>query len=134
MLSFYLVFVYSGESYFDTDRIMCMAQMLFDLEQKNRTSSEGLLKRFGPDCYGTQPTLATIRAEKSEKFKEFKEKNIKRGSPEWNEWFFKYNPGEKQEESKGHSFKTQRRHRRRRRSSRSFFRKSSRKTRRGYFF
>ena len=135
MLSFYLAFVYSGESYFDTDRIMCMAQMLFDLEQKNRTNSEGLLKRFGPDCYGTQPTLATIRAEKSEKFKEFKEKNVKRDSPEWNEWFFKYNPGQKEEEeSKSHSFKTQRRHRRRRRSSRSFFGKSSRKTRRGYFF
>jgi len=134
MLSFYLAFVYSGQSYFDSDRILCMAQMLFDLEQKNRTNSEGLLKRFGPDCYGTQPTLATIRAEKSEKFKEFKEKNIKRDSPEWNEWFFKYSPGEKDEERNSNSFKTKCRRRRQRRSSRNLFGKSSRRTRRGYFF
>ena len=131
MLSFYLAFVYSGQPYFDSDRIMCMAQMLFDLEEKNKTNSKGLLKRFGPDCYGTQPTLATIRAEKSEKFKEFKERNVKRDSPEWNEWFFKYSPGQKEE---SHSFKTQRRRRRPRRSSRSLFGKSSRRTRRGYFF
>ena len=125
MLSFYLAFVYSGDGYFDSDRILCMAQMLFDLEQKNRVNRKGLLKRFSANCYGEQPTLATIRAEKSEKFKEFKEKGIKRGSPEWNEWFFKYSPQEvgvnaKQNKTK---IKTQkiRRHRRRRRTARSLF-------------
>lgn len=94
MLSFYLAFVYSGENYFDSDRIMCMAQLLFDLEQKNRVNRKGLLKRFSANCYGEQPTLATIRAEKSEKLKELKEKGVKRDSPEWNEWFFKYSPQE----------------------------------------
>jgi hypothetical protein len=132
MLSFYLAFVYSGQPYFDSDRIMCMAQMLFDLQQKNKTNSKGLLKRFGPDCYGTQPTLATIRAEKSEKFKEFKERNVNRGSHEWNEWFFKYSPGDEKEP------RQQRRHRRPRRATvRNFFgnpARASRKTRRGYFF
>jgi hypothetical protein len=123
MLSFYLAFVYSGEGYFDSDRILCMAQMLFDLEQKNRVNRKGLLKRFSANCYGEQPTLATIRAEKSEKFKEFKERGIKRGSPEWNEWFFKYSPQEVGVDAKQNKNKTQkiRRHRRRRRTARSLF-------------
>jgi len=130
MLSFYLAFIYSGQSYFDSDRILCMAQMLFDLEQKNRTNSKGLLKRFSANCYGEQPTLATIRAEKSEKFKEFKEKGIKRGSPEWNEWFFKYSPGEEKEENK----RTYSKNGRRRTFRKLFSVRKNRKTRRGYFF
>jgi len=124
MLSFYLAFVYSGEAYFDSDRIMCMAQMLFDLEQKNRVNRKGLLKRFSANCYGEQPTLATIRAEKSEKFKEFKEKGVKRGSPEWNEWFFKYSPQEVGNLNKsGNNPRTQKRRRvrRRRTTIRSLF-------------
>jgi len=124
MLSFYLAFVYSGEGYFDSDRIMCMAQMLFDIEQKNRVNSKGLLKRFSANCYGEQPTLATIRAEKSEKFKEFKEKGIKRGSPEWNKWFFKYSPQEDANFNKSGNKQTtqkRRRHRRKRRTVRGFF-------------
>jgi hypothetical protein len=124
MLSFYLAFVYSGEAYFDSDRIMCMAQMLFDLEQDNRVNRKGLLKRFSANCYGEQPTLATIRAEKSDKFKEFKEKGVKRGSPEWNEWFFKYSPqevGNSSKHRKNPATQKRRRVRRRRRTIRSLF-------------
>jgi hypothetical protein len=120
MLSFYLAFVYSGEAYFDSDRIMCMAQMLFDLEQDNRVSRKGLLKRFSANCYGEQPTLATIRAEKSEKFKELKERGIERDSPEWNEWFFKYSPQESVKKNKRTTQK-KRRHKRRRRTVRGLF-------------
>jgi hypothetical protein len=32
-------------------------------------------------------------------FKELKEKGIKPDSPEWNQWFFKYSPGAKDEPS-----------------------------------
>ena len=92
MLSFYLAFIYADKIYFDKDRILCMAQFLFDVEQKNRLEQRGLLKRFSISCYGNQPTLESIRAEKAEKFKEL---NKKRNSPEWNEWFFKYSPGTK---------------------------------------
>jgi hypothetical protein len=94
MLSFYLVFVYSGQPHFDVERILCMAQMLFDIEEENRTNQKGLLKRFSIDCYGEQGTLSTIRSEKSDKFKEFKDRGVQIGSNEWNEWFFKYNPRE----------------------------------------
>jgi len=89
MLSFYLAFIYADKIYFDKDRILCMAQFLFDVEQKNRLEQRGLLKRFSISCYGNQPTLESIRAEKAEKFKEL---NKKRNSTEWNEWFFKYSP------------------------------------------
>lgn len=99
MLSFYLAFAYSNQTYFDVERILCMAQFLFDLEQRNRVSSKGLLKRFSANCYGEQHTLSTLRAEKTEKFREFKEKGVKRDSQEWNQWFFKYSPAPESTES-----------------------------------
>ena len=90
MLSFYLAFIYADKEYFDSNRILCMAKFLFEVEQKNRLEQRGLLKRFSISCYGKQPTLETIRAEKAEKFKELMHK---RNSAEWNAWFFKYSPG-----------------------------------------
>lgn len=89
MLSFYLAFIYANKPYFNKDRILCMAQFLFDVEEKNRLEQKGLLKRFSINCYGKQPTIESIRAEKAEKFKELANT---RDSREWNELFFKYNP------------------------------------------
>ena len=90
MLSFYLAFIYANKDYFDSNRILCMAKFLFEVEEKNRLEQRGLLKRFSISCYGKQPTLESIRAEKAEKFKELIHK---RNSAEWNAWFFKYSPG-----------------------------------------
>ena len=95
MLSFYLAFIYADREYFDNDRILCIAQFLFDVEQSNRLNQKGLLKRFTVQCYGKQPTLESIRAEKAEKFKELMHN---RNGPEWNAWFFKYSPNAKLEE------------------------------------
>ena len=90
MLSFYLAFIYANKPYFQKNRILCMAKFLFDVEQKNRLEQRGLLKRFSINCYGTQSTLESMRAEKAEKFKELAKK---RNTKEWNEYFFKYSPG-----------------------------------------
>jgi hypothetical protein len=92
MLSFYLAFIYADKPfpYFNKDRILCMAEFLFNVEQENRLEQRGLLKRFSLECYGKQPTLESIRAEKAEKFKEL---SGKRGTREFEEWFLKYNPG-----------------------------------------
>jgi hypothetical protein len=92
MLSFYLAFIYADKPfpYFNKDRILCMAEFLFNVEQENRLEQRGLLKRFSLNCYGKQPTLETIRAEKAEKFKEL---NGKRGTRDYEMWFLKYNPG-----------------------------------------
>jgi len=92
MLSFYLAFLYAGAPYYHRERILCMAKFLFDVEQKNRLEQKGLLKRFSIQCYGKQPAIEDIRAEKTEKFKELVGK---RGTHEYEEWFLKYNPAEK---------------------------------------
>lgn len=94
MLTFYLAFYYTDKAYYYKDRIMCMIKFLFDVEQQNRLAQKGLLKRFSIECYGKQPTLEIIRAEKMEKFKELK-KNRK--SHEYEEWFLRYNPSSRSE-------------------------------------
>ena len=87
MLNFYLAFYYSNKPYYPRDRILCMANFLFNMEKNNRLEQKGLLKRFSIDCYGHQPTMEEIRAKKLDKFKELKDK---RGTDEYDAWFLKY--------------------------------------------
>lgn len=87
MLSLYLAFRYADRPYFDPDRILCMSNFLYEVQQHNRLKQKGLLKRFSLDCEGTQPTLASIRAEKNEKYNE-----LNRNDPEFERWFLKYSP------------------------------------------
>ena len=98
MLSFYFAFLYANKSYYDHERILCMAKFLFDVQQKNRLEQKGLLKRFSILCYGHQESVEEMRAEKAIKFKELKDK---RGSGEFEEWFLNYKPtGNKKEKEK----------------------------------
>lgn len=92
MLSFYLAFLYSGRDYYDNDRILCMAQYLFKVQQQNRLKQKGLLKRFSINCYGHQETLEEMRAEKAAKFIELKNA---RNTKEYEEWFLRYRPIDK---------------------------------------
>ena len=69
MLSFYLAFIYADRPYYDTERILCMAQYLFMVQTKNRLKQKGLLKRFSIDCYGHQPSLEEIRGKKTSKYR-----------------------------------------------------------------
>ena len=92
MLSFYLAFLYSGREYYDKDRILCMAQYLFQVQQQNLLKQKGLLRRFSINCYGHQETLEEMRAEKAEKFLELKHT---RNSKEYEEWFLRYRPSDK---------------------------------------
>jgi hypothetical protein len=89
MLSFYLAFYYSNELHFSKERILCMAEFLFKVEQKNRLEQKGVLKRFNIKCVGKQPTIETMRADKMDKFKELKSK---RGTREYDMWFLQYRP------------------------------------------
>jgi hypothetical protein len=91
MLSFYLAFLYADVDYYYKDRILCMAKFLFDVEQANRLEQKGVLKRFSIDCYGKQPTLESMRMEKSEMFERLKNK---KGTEEYERWFLKYSPKE----------------------------------------
>uniref|UniRef100_A0A6C0JU92 Poly(A) polymerase catalytic subunit domain-containing protein n=1 Tax=viral metagenome TaxID=1070528 RepID=A0A6C0JU92_9ZZZZ len=89
MLSFYLAFLYANRPYYDHDRIFCMSQYLFMVQSRNRLQQKGLLKRFSLNCIGEQPTLETMRNEKTEMFEKLKNK---RDTKEYEEWFLKYTP------------------------------------------
>jgi len=87
MLMFYLAFTYANRPYYDNDRIICMAEYLFKIQQKNRLQQKGLLRRFSINCYGKQETIEDMRNEKNEKFKELKNN---KDSREYQERFLKY--------------------------------------------
>jgi len=91
MLSLYFAFFYSGREYYDENRILCMAQYLFDVQQKNRLEQKGLLKRFSVNCYGEQETLESMRNTKAKKYTELKGK---RNSKDYESWFLRYIPFE----------------------------------------
>lgn len=92
MLSMYLAFLYSGRGYYDLNRILCMSNFLYKVQERNRLQQKGVLKRFSLNCYGYQHTLEDMRSEKMKMFVELKEK---RNSKEYEEWFLKYRPGDK---------------------------------------
>jgi len=93
MLNFFLAFIYADRPYYDNERILCMSQYLFEVQEKNRLEQKGLLKRFSINCYGnTSENIENIRSTKAEKFKELKGK---KGSKEYEEYFLRYTPGEK---------------------------------------
>ena len=89
MLSFYLAFIYSDNKHYDEKRILCMCNVLFNIQKKNRFSQKKILRRFGETCYGVQETKTTIRQEKSEMFSKLKNK---RNSGKYEEWFLNYKP------------------------------------------
>ncbi len=98
MLSFYLAFYFVNRPYYDPQRILCMCDYLYKVQEKNRLQQNGLLRRFSLDCYGEEKhTKEKSRAHKAEMFKKLKNK---RGSDEWNWYFLRYVPGE-DEKSKG---------------------------------
>jgi hypothetical protein len=100
ILSFYLAFLYvKGEKY-EKEKFICMAAILFDIEQKNHNSKNSIFKRFSIDCYGTQKTLTDIRLEKGEKYKEFNSNSKKVDKKEYDSWFLRYRPGDKKTEKK----------------------------------
>ena len=117
MLSFYLAFMYVNRPYYDTNRILCMSEYLFHVQQENRLKQKGILRRFSINCYGKQLTIEKMREEKSEKYKELQKK---RGSKEWDFYFLNYSPGEKDNGKKKKSGrkKTHKRKRKRRRKTR----------------
>jgi len=91
MLMFYIAFSYAKRYYYNRDRLLCLAGILFYIQNKNRLVQTGILKRFGTTCYGKQETLETIRRDKAAKYKELK--NDKH-NPEYQKLFLRYVPFE----------------------------------------
>jgi len=97
ILTFYLAFTYANMPYYDNHRLLCMAQFLFEVEEKNRLEQKGILKRFTLDCYGKQKSMEDIRSEKAEKFKQLANR---KDSVEYQQWFLRYNPAQEKETDK----------------------------------
>jgi|UniRef100_A0A6C0IPA1 hypothetical protein len=94
MLSFYLAFLYGGRKYYNIERITCMSEFLYRVQEKNRLQQKGLLKRFSINCYGKQHSMEDIKSEKTKNFNRLKGE---RGSKEWNWYFLRYVPHEENE-------------------------------------
>tara|TARA_Y100000816_G_scaffold292612_1_gene289091 strand:+ start:9184 stop:10611 length:1428 start_codon:yes stop_codon:yes gene_type:complete len=97
ILSLYLAFLYSGRKYYDLNRLVCIAKLLYDVQERNRLQQKGVLKRFSISCYGHQETVEEMRTEKSEMFEKLK---TNRSSKDFEEWFLRYKPAEKSTSSK----------------------------------
>ena len=93
ILSFYLIMIYVDVK-LNYNRLICMANFLFEVQTQNRLQQRGLLKRFAMNCYGKQETMEDMRAEKAKKYRELKEHGMDKEERE--RWFLKYTPGEKQ--------------------------------------
>ena len=89
ILSFYLAFLYAQKAYYYKDRLLCIAEFLFDVQEKNRLSQRGLLERFSLSCFGKQPMLEDIRAAKADKYIELANRKNTR---EYDLWFLNYKP------------------------------------------
>lgn len=103
ILRYYMAFMYSGRPYFDTQRLLCASHFLFFVQQKNRLSQQGVLRRFTMTCLGTQKTMEEIRATKATMMRKFqaekwrtRRKGRRRGAraskKEYERWFLRYIP------------------------------------------
>jgi hypothetical protein len=91
MLSFYLAFLYTGKPFYNeiSEKMLCTSKILLDLQDKYKTEQKGILKRYSITCYGYQHTQRDMREEKAKMFEKLKDK---KGTPEYDEWFFSYRP------------------------------------------
>lgn len=97
MLSFYLAFYYLDRDDYDEKRILCMSDFLFRVQEKNKLSQKGVLRRFTMKCYGKQETIRDIREKRAKKYKELKKKDKIIDEKEFTRLFFRYSPIKKSE-------------------------------------
>lgn len=87
LLSFYLAFLYVNRPYMNKERILCMSSLLFQVLRTTMSEQKGVLKRFSLTCYGVQDDMAALRKKKT-----VMRGKLKRGTPEWDNWFLDYRP------------------------------------------
>lgn len=115
MLSLYLAFMYVNKKYYDPNRILCMSEFLFKIQQYNRLSQKGILKRFSINCYGEQETLDKMREEKAHMYEKLKNK---RNSKEWDLYFLRYTPGKDKDNRQKRKTQKKSKNKRRKRATR----------------
>ena len=112
ILSFYLAFLYTSSDKnipadkYNKDRILCMSEVLYTIQQKRATQQNGIFKQFSLDCYGKQKTQIDLRMERTEKRKE-----LKKGTKEYDWFFLNYRPEKSAFEQEVKTIKKHRHHR-----------------------
>ena len=93
MFTFLFAFLYSyDKEYYDHDRILCMANYLFEIQTENKLSRKGIFKRFSIECYGTNTdSIDLIRLNRA---KIFNKTRKNRKSKIYQEYFLRYDPAE----------------------------------------
>jgi hypothetical protein len=91
MLHMYFSFLYADKPYYDHTRIICMSNFLFNVQQENKLSQKGVLKRFSTTCYGHQEQLEEMKLKRSRLYKKLKNNQ---NDPEYQFNFFNYKPVE----------------------------------------
>jgi hypothetical protein len=87
LFSYYLTFIFANRDYLDEEKLLCLCNTLFSIQNVHRLTHKGLLQRFNINCYGVQRQLKDIREEKNQMHKK-----IKPGTKKYDEWFLKYMP------------------------------------------
>jgi hypothetical protein len=93
MLNMYLAFLYLNRPYYNKERIICMSEFLYKVQQMNRLQQKGILRRFSIDCYGKPITIQSIKSRRNTLHKELKKDRF---SKEYIKHFMRYIPGTKQ--------------------------------------
>ena len=89
LLSYYLTFIYCNINY-NKQRILCISRALIDIQSQYRLEKRGILKRFASTCIGIQQTYNSLKDKRTRVYEKLKNK---KGSKEYNLWFFSYQPG-----------------------------------------
>jgi hypothetical protein len=117
MLHMYFAFLYANDpDLYDHTRIICMCNFLFNVQQKNKLSQKGVLKRFSTTCYGHQEQMEEMKLKRSQLYKKLKERP---NDPEYQYNFFNYKPNDKSVSGKQKKIATHQGHRRRNRAKSS---------------
>lgn len=95
ILSYYLAFTYGNAKIHDTNRLLCIAKHLFEIQEEHKLSDKGVFKRFSKPCIGKPESLNDLREIKSKKYEEFiKDGKNAKNSNEFEEWFLNYKPSD----------------------------------------
>lgn len=74
MLYMYFSFLYANDpGLYDPTRIICMCNFLFNVQQQNKLSQRGVLKRFSTTCYGHQEQMEEMKLKRSNLYKRLKD-------------------------------------------------------------
>ena len=98
MLFFLISVRYISTVEYNINRVMCMAQFLFHIQNENILNQKGIFKRFDVNCYGNDKTFYDKKGDRSRlynKLKLQKQSKNEYNKNEYNKNFFKYNPDEK---------------------------------------